>query len=77
MSTSLHHADEQRIEDFRRAVRSATRRDLLNNVDHYLEQMDQAKARGDRSALEWAKARWNAVWDELDARDGFPTEVAS
>jgi hypothetical protein len=77
VSTSLHHAVEQRIEDFRRAVRSATRRDLLNNVDHYLEQMDQAKARGDRTALEWAKARWNCVWNELDARDGIQVEKAS
>jgi hypothetical protein len=39
--------------------------------------MDQAKARGDRSAEEWAKARWNCVWDELDARDGILLETAS
>ncbi len=77
MTTSLHHPEEQRIEDFRRAVQRAPRRDLLNNVDRYLDQMDQAKARGDRSAEEWAKARWNCVWDELDARDGILLETAS
>jgi len=77
VSTSLHHAAEQRIEDFRRAVRRATRRDLLNNVDHDLEQMIRAKARGDRSALEWARARWDCVWDELDGRDDVPLEKTS
>jgi hypothetical protein len=39
--------------------------------------MDQAKARGDRSALEWAKARWDCVWGELDGRDGIAVEQAS
>ena len=77
MSTSLHHVEERRTEDFCRVVRRATRPDLLNNVDNYLERMDQAKARGDRSALDWVKARWNCVWDELDARDATPFEKAS
>jgi hypothetical protein len=77
VSTSLHHAEEHRIEDFRRPVQRATRQNLLANVDLYLEQMAQAKARGDRSALEWPKARWNCVWNEIDARDGIAAEQAS
>ncbi len=65
------------IEQFHRAIRSTSRRHLLNNVDRYLDQMDQAKARGDQESLALATAKWNAVWDELDTRDGTPVEVAS
>ena len=77
MSVSLHHAAEHGIEVFRRAVQRAARRDLLNNVDHDLEQMVRANARGDQWELEWARGRWVCVWDELEGRDGIPLEKAS
>jgi hypothetical protein len=75
VNTSLPHAEEQRIEDFGCVVRRATRWTLLDTGGVYLDQMDQAKAQGVRAALEWARARRNGDWDELDARSGTPNEV--
>jgi hypothetical protein len=67
----------QKVEDFRRRVRGSSREHLRNNVDHYLEQMDQAILAGDRYAMTWARKRWNIVWDELDRRDGIAGEVVA
>jgi hypothetical protein len=68
---------KQKVEDFQRLVRGASRKHLRNTVDSYLQQMDQAILAGDRYAMTWARKRWNIVWDELDRRDGIAGEVAS
>jgi hypothetical protein len=67
----------QRVEDFRRLVRGASRETLYRNVDVYLQQMDQAILCGDRHAQAWARKKWNIVWDEIDARDGIAGDLAS
>jgi hypothetical protein len=64
-------ADELRLARFRRKLRDLRRDTLLRNIDLFLEQADEAEARGDHKAHAWAMARWNAVWDVLDARDGL------
>jgi hypothetical protein len=76
MSAPVSTLPPKKVEDFRRAVQRASCQDLRNNVDHYLDQMDQARARGDLPALAWARMRWNLVWAELDRRDGIAGQVA-
>jgi hypothetical protein len=58
-------------------VRGASRETLYRNVDAYWQQMDQAILCGDRHTHAWARKKWNIDWDEIDARDGIPSEVAS
>lgn len=63
---------ETRLARFRSKLAGLSRATLLRNVDLLLDQADRAKANGDRWLAAWALARWNAIWDELDRRDGIP-----
>jgi hypothetical protein len=68
---------QQNIDAFRRLVRNASRENLRRNVDVYLQQADQAQARGDLYGAALARKKWNIAWDEIERRDGIPGEVAS